>query len=411
MNNNNQTSGKIVVSILTILIVVAGFYGGYVYGRSSAVQSNRISNIINKTEDQPDNVDFNLFWKAWLIVEDKYVATHATSTKVTDQDKVYGAIKGMVASLGDPYTVFFPPAEDAAFETQIEGNFEGIGMEMGLKNDVLTVISALPGTPAKRAGIQSGDQVVKINDKNAVGMSVDEAVQIIRGKKGTSVKLTIVREGKDPFDVTVVRDVINLPTLDTNYDKKTGIFTIKLYSFSAQSANLFRGAMREFVTSNATKLIIDLRGNPGGFLDAAVEMAGWFLPPGKVVVREDYGPNQKETEERSHGPAIFNDNVKMVILIDNGSASASEILAGALQEYGKATLVGTRSFGKGSVQELVKLTPDTALKVTIARWLTPNGKSISEGGLTPDVEVKLTEDDIKNGIDPQMAKAVEILTK
>ena len=206
-------------------------------------------------------------------------------------------------------------------------------------------------------------------------------------------------------------DVINLPVIDTKNDKATGIFTIKLYSFSTQSATLFRNALREYVLSGSNKLILDLRGNPGGLLESAVDIASWFLPPGKVVVQEDFGAGKQKTIERSRGYNIFSDNLKMVILVDGGSASAAEILAGALSEYNKAVLVGTKTFGKGSVQELVSIDDQTALKVTIARWLTPNGKSISDGGLAPDVEVKLSQDDIKNLNDLQMKKAVEILSK
>ncbi len=401
---------KTLFAVLLIVFVGGAFYGGFSAGKLSRAEADRVENIINKTEGMPEAVDFGLFWKTWNLVQDKFVATH-NEKPATDQDRVYGAIKGMVASLGDPYTVFMTPEEEVAFETQIQGNFEGVGLEMGIKDGILTVISALPGTPAKKAGISSGDKVVKINDKITTNMTVDEAVKIIRGKKGTSVKFTIVREDKEPFEVTVVRDVINLPVIETKLDPKTNIFTIKLFSFTSQSAGLFRNAMREFATSKSSKLIIDLRGNPGGYLDSAVDIAGWFLPAGQVVLRQTSGAGKPETIIKSQGPDIFNGNVKIVILVDGGSASASEILAGALSEHGKATLVGAPTFGKGSVQEYIKVTADTALKVTIARWLTPNGISISEGGLTPQVEVKMTSDDVAAGRDPQMEKAVEILSK
>jgi carboxyl-terminal processing protease len=250
-------------------------------------------------------------------------------------------------------------------------------------------------------------------------MSVDAAVKLIRGKKGTSVTLTILREGhKDSIEKTVVRDVINIPTLDTEVKYPAGaektkgnaIFVIKLYNFSAISPELFRQALREFVASGAHKLVLDLRGNPGGYLDAAVSMASWFIPSGKVVVTEDFGPNEDPKVYRSRGPAIFNNNLRFVVLVDGGSASASEILAGALQEHGVAQVVGVNTFGKGSVQELIKITPETSLKVTVARWLTPKGNSISEGGLKPDFEVKMTPDDVAAGKDLQMNKAIEILS-
>ncbi len=401
-------------AVLLIIIVASVFYGGFVAGTSHVLQAQKISNIINQDLDKPENVDFSLFWKTWNLVNENYVATHntATSTPITSKDRVYGAIQGMVASLGDPYTTFFTPVQNTAFQTQIDANFEGVGMEMGVKDGVLTVISALPGSPAKAAGIQSGDKVIKIDSKDATGMTVDEAVGMIRGKKGTSVSLQIIRDPSiTPIEIKIVRDVINLPVIDSSLDKTTNIFTIHLYSFSTDSANLFRGALRQFVMSGSNKLILDLRGNPGGLLDSAVDIASWFLPPGQVIVRESYGNGKDEVVEKSHGYNIFNNNLKMVILMDQGSASASEILAGALQEHGKAILVGTRSFGKGSVQELLSIDDKTSLKVTIARWLTPSGKSISAGGLTPDVVVKLTDEDITNHNDAQMKKAVEILSK
>lgn len=368
-----------------------------------------INASLNSTKDKPEDVDFALFWKAWNTVNEKFVRTKVAST-TTDKDKVYGAIKGMVESINDPYTVFFPPEEATSFESEIEGNFEGVGMEMGIKNEVLTVITPLKSSPAEKAGIRPGDRVIQIEGKITTDYSIDQAVKLIRGKKGTTVTLLIVREGVEkPIEIKIVRDTINLPTIDTKLDPKTNIFTIKLYTFSAQSAALFRNALREFVDSKSNKLILDLRGNPGGFLDAAVDMASWFLAPGKTVVMEDYGNGKTQVVERSRGYNIFNENLRMVILIDGGSASASEILAGALSEYGKAKLVGTKSFGKGSVQEYIKLNSETALKVTVARWMTPNGKSISEGGLTPDVEVKLTAEDVTAGRDPQMDKAIELL--
>ena len=242
-------------------------------------------------------------------------------------------------------------------------------------------------------------------------MAVDAAVKLIRGEKGTSVKLLIVRNGDvKPIEISVVRDTINIPTIDTKL-RSDGIFIISLYSFSENSPSLFTKALREFVISGSDKLILDLRGNPGGYLEASVDMASWFLPTGKVIVREDFGKKQKEEVYRSKGYDIFSDKLKMVILINRGSASASEILTGALSEHGKATVVGERSFGKGSVQELVNITNDTSLKITIARWLTPNGKSISEEGITPTYVATSSEKDLKDGRDVQLEKAVEILLK
>ncbi len=390
---------------IAAILVVPAFGIGFFSGRANPAEASYVA-----SSSQAQHINMTLFWKAWALLDEKYVDTNpATTTAVTSEDRVYGAIAGMVGSMGDPYTSFFTPEEAEDFEAQIEGNFEGVGMELGIKDGILTVISAIKSTPAEKAGIRSGDKILKIDDTVAIDMPVEKAVKLIRGKKGTTVRLTIGREEQEAFEVPVVRDVINLPTIETKYDKATGIFTIRLYSFTANSSTLFRNALRDFVATNSNKLILDLRGNPGGYLDSAVDMASWFLPSGKVVVREDYGKNQPETVEKSKGYNIFSSNLKMVILIDGGSASASEILAGALSEYGKATLVGTKTFGKGSVQEFLPLDENTALKVTVARWLTPNGVSISANGLTPQVEVKVTAEDIKNNNDLQMQKAIELL--
>ncbi|MBA3733274.1 S41 family peptidase [Patescibacteria group bacterium] len=409
MDNFSKYRNQILSSLLLAICV---FFAGYYFGHNNISEADKVVSVINKTDPAGTNVDFQAFWKAWNVIDQKYVPTNSTTTdkKVDSQTRVYGAIEGMVKALGDPYTTFFPPVEAKTFNEEISGNFEGVGMEVGVKDKILTVIAPLKGTPAYRAGIKTGDKIVKIDETFTEKLSTEEAIKIIRGKKGTAVKFLIVREGvKDPFEITVLRDVINMPTVDT--ETKGDVFVIRLYSFSAISPNLFRDALRQFVQSGKNKLIIDLRGNPGGYLEAAIDMASWFLPAGKVVVQEDFRNAQDAQIYRSKGYNIFNNKLKLVILIDGGSASASEILAGALHEQGVATLVGTQSFGKGSVQELVDITSDTSLKVTIAKWLTPNGTSISHGGLTPDVVVKLDEAEFKKGNDTQMAKALEILSK
>ncbi|HBV01560.1 MAG TPA: peptidase S41 [Candidatus Taylorbacteria bacterium] len=415
--------------ILATLLLTGVFYIGFTFGEGHQSAIEKAATLYGK-ESPPgllDMTDFSPFWSAWNVLNEKYVP--ATTTAVaSDEQKLWGAIEGLTASLKDPYTVFFPPEESKLFESEINGSFEGIGMEIGIKDDVLTVIAPLKGTPAERAGILPGDKILKINDEASASLRVDQAVKLIRGKKGTEVRLTVLREGRpDSFEIKVIRDVIDLPTIDVelkpgkivggeNAGKesgltKDGVYIIRLYNFSATSPRLFRDALRKFVESGSNKLLLDLRGNPGGFLEAAVDIASWFLPAGKTVVTEDGGAKSAVKVHRSRGYNVFNNNLRMAILVNSGSASASEILAGALREHGIATLVGTKTFGKGSVQELVKLTPDTSLKVTVARWFTPNGLSISDGGLAPDVEVKLTPEDIEKKKDPQTDKAVELLTK
>lgn len=369
-----------------------------------------VANIENLEEGNTD-VDFGPFWKAWNIINEKYVPASTTVKSVTGEEKIWGAISGLADSLGDPYTVFFPPVESEMFQSDIRGNFEGVGMEVLAQDGSIRVIAPLKNSPAFRAGILAGDRIVRINGKETSAITTEEAVKLIRGPQGTTVTLTILRNGaKEPLEFKVVREVINIPVINTR-ELPSGIFVIELYSFSENSPNLFRGALREFILSDSDKLILDLRGNPGGYLEAAIDMASWFIPSSKIVVREDFGDRREEKVYRSRGYDIFRDDLKFVILVDKGSASASEILAGALAEHGEAVLVGETTFGKGSVQELVDITSDTSLKVTVARWLTPNGLSISEKGIEPQYVVKYTTADREAGRDPQLQKAIEILNQ
>lgn len=395
--------------LLGVIIAVGSYNLGFNSGEKEIQIA--VSGLENQEEGQPTNVDFSPFWKAWNLINEKYVAASTTAETVDDQEKVWGAIEGLAASLGDPYTVFFPPIEAELFESDIRGNFEGVGMEVLAQEGVIVVITPLKNSPAEQAGMQAGDKIIRINDKPTSGLSTEDAVQLIRGPRGTTVKLTVFREGvAEPFEVEIVRAIIDIPIIATE-SLGNGIFSIELYSFSANSPNLFRAALREFILSGNDKLIIDLRGNPGGYLEAAIDMASWFLPASKVVVKEDFGENQEQKIYRSRGYDVFNDDLKFVILVDKGSASASEILAGALQEHGRAVIVGEQTFGKGSVQELIDITSNTSLKVTVARWLTPNGLSISETGITPGHLVPITAEDRAAGRDPQLEKAIEILTQ
>ena len=391
-------------------IIAVVFYSlGYDSGENRV--SNTVVNIENveSVDSEVDNIDFSPFWRAWNIISEKYVPASTTAETITGEEKLYGAIAGLAASLGDPYTVFFPPVEAELFESDIRGNFEGVGMEILSESGAITVVAPLKNSPAFRAGMLAGDRIIKIEDKETSGMTTEDAVQLIRGSRGTAVTVTVFRQGtKEPFEVRLVRDIINIPVIDTR-ELPGEVFVIELYSFSESSPYLFRQALRKFILSENDKLIIDLRGNPGGYLEAAIDMASWFLPASRVVVREDFGSRQDERVYRSRGYDIFTDDFKFVILIDKGSASASEILAGALAEHGRATLVGETTFGKGSVQELIDITPETSLKVTVARWLTPNGISISEKGIEPDYKVSRTPDDFEAGRDPQLDKALEIL--
>ena len=363
----------------------------------------RIEGVSNLDTRKPNNVDFTLFWQVWETLREK----HIDSAAATNQDLLYGAISGMAGALKDPHTVFFPPRDAKKFGEDISGEFSGIGAEIGIRNEQLVVIAPLKGTPAERAGLRSGDKILKIDDTVTGGISVDAAVKLIRGPKGTKVTLTIARGSNDkPQEIMITRDTIQMPTLDWEM-KDNGIAYLHLYNFYEKAPVLFYQAAIQLAFKNPKGIVLDLRDNPGGYLDTAVTLAGWFLPSGELVVSEEFRSGEKQLlNARGNG---FYKDIPVVILINQGSASASEILAGALRDQRGVKLIGTKSFGKGTVQELQEISGGSLLKVTVAHWRMPNGGLIEKNGITPDYEVELTEDDIKNKKDPQLEKAIEIL--
>lgn len=402
--------------LLVLTLVGSAFLSGVQFGREATAsappteggQSAGLFSLFASEAVPDEDADLSVFWEVWNLMDEKFVAASATEP-VLSEERIHGATAGMVASFDDPYTVFLPPKDAESFNEDIAGNFGGVGMEVGMRDGVVTVISPLPDTPAENAGLVSGDVIVRIDGESTEDMTIDEAVQRIRGEKGTDVILSIYREGDFELrDITVTRDTITIPTVETER-VDDDIFVIRLYSFNALAEMRMQEALREYVASGADKLILDLRGNPGGYLQSAVSIASFFLDTGKVVVREQIS----ETEEklfRSQGRTLrgFAPS-EMVVLIDGGSASASEILAGALREHDIATLLGATTFGKGSVQELVQLSNGSSLKVTVARWLTPDGTSISQGGLNPDIAISRTPEERLEGEDPQFDAAVSLL--
>ena len=397
--------------IFFVVIVFAAFGAGFYFAKSQ-VPVAAPEGIINEELGKPGNLDFSLFWEAWAKLEEKYV----DHSKIDYKKMLYGAITGMADSLKDDYTVFFPPEDSKIFKEDVNGEFSGVGMEIGVKNSTLTVIAPIEGTPAERAGLMAGDKIVKINGQDSGDMAVDEAVKLIRGQRGTEVSLTIFRDGWDDVkDFKIIRDVIEVPSIKLEMlaspgeagGKADGIAHIKLYQFSEVARSSFNKAGLEILNGPAKKIILDLRNNPGGYLEVAQDIAGWFLEKGELVAIEDFGGKEENQEYRAKGPSNFS-SYKMVVLINKGSASASEILAGALRDNRNVPLIGEKSFGKGSVQQLEELR-EGSLKITIARWLTPKGTMINGQGLTPDIEVKMTEEDYKNKKDPQLDKAIEVL--
>lgn len=418
MTNDSETKvrkgksgNKFLGGFLATLLILAAFFSGIEIGKDIPSDNSQQASLFSffRSPNKPDNTaDLEEFWRVWNLLDEKFVTSSASGTPESI-DRVRGAIAGLVSSYGDPYTIYLPPEEASDFAEDISGNFSGVGMEVGLRDGLVTVIAPLPDSPAKAAGIQSGDIITKIDGANAEKMRVDQAVRLIRGEEGTQVTLTLYRQGElELLEKKITRAVITIPTLETEISGD--IFIIKLYSFNALSETKMREAIDTYAKGPYKKLILDLRGNPGGFLDSAVSIGGYFLEPGKVVVRESFGGEKAEEVYRSQGQRVTNLNPdNFVILINGGSASAAEILAGALAEHGLATTIGETTFGKGSVQELVNLPGSSALKVTIARWLTPDGVSFSEGGLEPIVEIKRTPQQAVAGEDPQKAAALKWL--
>lgn len=352
---------------------------------------------------KPEQVDFSLFWETWSKLKENYV----DSSQFDEKKMLYGAISGMVQSLDDPYTVFFNPDDKKKFLEDVNGRFEGVGMEVGIKEKQLQVIAPLEGTPAKRAGLRPGDKILKIGDITTQDMTVDKAVSLIRGKKGTEVVLLIMRDGwQTAKEIKIQRDVIEVPSL--KMEMKDDIAYIRLYQFSERTGFDFQQTAILILNSQAKGIVLDLRGNPGGYLEVARDIAGWFLEKGKVVVTEDFNGKKESIIYKAEGSSSFLE-YPMVILINEGSASASEILAAALRDNNGIKLVGEKSYGKGVVQVLESLSGDSSLKVTVANWLTPKGEKINGKGLEPDVKVEITEKDYEQEKDPQLDKALEII--
>jgi carboxyl-terminal processing protease len=416
---DDEASGKEVFSFkkwlgytLALVLTAGAFASGLYIGQTGTVFGQHVSVLkiwqpATVTEGG-ETVNLDEFWRVWNLLEEKFV-TASTTQQISAEERLQGAINGLVDAYSDPYTVYLPPADAERFEEDISGNFSGVGMEVGMRDGLITIISPLPGTPAERSGLLSGDVIVKIDDVSTENMRIDEAVRLIRGEKGSIVTFSIFREGDTEFrTIDVTRDNIDIPTVKTERNGDT--FIIALYSFNAVSESKMQEAINEFVASKATTLVIDLRGNPGGFMQSAVDIGSFFLPAGKVVVREQTGEGGEDKVFRSRNRQVREFTPQnLIVLVDNGSASASEILAGALKDHGVATVIGTPTFGKGSVQELVELGDGSSLKVTIARWFTPNGVSISDGGLQPDILISRTPAHREAGVDPQKEAALKFL--
>jgi len=396
---------KIVKISLLIIVAALLLFGAFLCGAYFSRNSTIVRTLTEKEIASDDNAfDYNLYQTVFDTLKRSYV----DKSKVNDKDAFYGALKGMTASISDPYTVFFDPKTNEEFKNDMAGTFEGIGAEIGLKNDIITVISPLDGMPAAKAGLRAGDQIYAVNGTSTLNMSVDSVVRMIRGPKDTQVTISIYRDGLEkPQDYVITRGIITVKSIKTSL-RSDGFYIIEISAFNDDTRSLFNKAVVDVLNKNPKGIILDLRNNPGGYLDTAVAVASEWVESGPVVI-ERFGDG-KENKYFSNGNARLKD-FKTVVLVNQGSASASEIVAGALRDYSKATLVGEKTFGKGSVQSLVDFEDGSAVKVTIAKWFTPNGSSINEIGIEPEKKIALTNEDYNKNKDPQLDEALKILNQ
>lgn len=390
-------SNKKISPFLIIFIIIIIFFFGFFSGKNYAFKSTTLSVL----KSSPPDFNEKMFWDVWSTIKKDYV-----NQPVDDKELFFGAMEGLVMGLEDPYSAFLKPELAKEFLENMSGSFEGVGMEVGIKDNQLTVISPLPYTPAFRAGLKAGDKIFAIDGEETANMTLDEAVHLIRGPKGTEVVLTIWRPGKTTTEeISVVRDVIDIKTVSWEL-KEDQIAYLEITHFSEDTWKDFKNTAQVIIRANPKALILDLRNNPGGYLDTAVNMTGYWIGDQVAVISKN--AQGEETKYQPSGSGEFK-NIPTIVLVNQGSASASEILAGALQDYNYATILGEQTFGKGSVQELRSLTNDAALKLTVGNWYTPLGRSINKEGIKPDIEVELTEEDYQQDKDPQLERAISIL--
>ena len=392
-----------------VLVLVGTFVFGFAFGQFNAQKSNT-NQIITKTSGtlasifgNNSNIDTKLFQEVWDEIHSQYIYKN----KIDDAQLFYGSIYGLVAALDDPHSTFMDPQVAQEYQNDLKGEFSGIGAEIGRKNNFLVVIASLPGAPAEKAGLKSGDRILAIDGQDTTGFSADKAVSLIRGEKGTKVVLSILSKGENQTkDVTIVREKITASSVI--YKNENNIAIVRITGFNDDTSSAFASVAQKILNQNPKGLIIDLRSNPGGYLKTAVDLAGYWLEPGQVVVREEFADKSQNIEHKADTKTSLR-KFKTVVLVNEGSASASEILAGALKDYNISQVVGMKTYGKGSVQSLVSLRSNSALKITVAKWLTPLGKSIEPDGITPDVVVDFTEEEYNNDQDPQLDKAIELI--
>lgn len=402
INLEKQKIKKVAKIYVWVVVVIAIFFLGFILGHVTDNKQRWYELNDLTTVDMPDTLNHDLFQVVWSYLNKDFVGKDS----IDPQKMFYSALTGFVAGADDPYTVFMNPDQTQEFAEDINGQFTGIGAEVGMRNDRLTIIAPLPDSPAEKAGLMAGDKIYAIDNLDTTGMSVDKAVKLIRGPKGTVVTLIVMRNDDELLEISIERDVIETKSMKWEF-RNDGILYIELSAFYEDTTPLFNQMIKQAKNYNITGIILDLRNDPGGLLTEANFVASRWVDNGQVIAIERFSDG-REIIYRSKNTPDFK-NIPTIILIDGGSASASEIVAGALKDHNLATLVGEKTFGKGSVQEL-KLLPDgSSLKVTTAAWYTPNGNSIDKIGIEPDILVEYTAEDVQKKQDPQLEKALEML--
>ncbi len=393
---------KSFLKFLFVAIVVITIFGaGFLYGRVSYGGST-LANIKNINLGKPDEVDFSLFWKVYNQVNKDYVSS------ANSQDLIYGSISGMVAALGDPYSMFLTPQEAASFSQDLSGQFEGIGAEITQQNNKLIIVSPLDKSPAQAAGLLPKDEILKIDGVDASTLSFQQALDKIRGSAGTSVTLTIQRQGfASPKDFKITREKITVASVEWEI-RDDNIAYLKIRQFGDDTTDLIKKAAEDINNKKPKGIILDLRNDPGGYLTSSIDASSLFINPG-IVVYEQGKDGKKEPFKTTLSQSLK--DYKLVVLINEGSASASEIVAGAIQDTGRGKILGTKSFGKGSVQNYEQFSDKSALRLTVAYWLTPKSRKINGEGIKPDIEIARTDEDIAAGKDSQLDRAVEEVNK
>ncbi len=406
--NNSTTPHKLYKKFLVVLALILVFYGGWQVGNSGKeVKVGNFTILESHRENAPKSADWNILWRAIDLINEKYVNRPADLKKILE-----GAVQGAVASLGDPYSVFLPPQEAEDFANELQGNLEGIGAEISIKHQQLTVVAPLDESPAIRAGIRGGDYILKVDGQDTTGLTVEQAVSKIRGPAGTKVTLTVFHPGDTkPVEIIITRAKIEVKSVASEIKEVNGkkIGYLKLRRFGDDTTGGVKKAVSDFLAGGVKAVVFDVRNNPGGYLDSAVEVASNWVKDGETVLIQKSGDGTEENF-RAEGQARLA-GIPTVVLMNGGSASASEIVAGALKDHGLAKLIGEKSFGKGSVQELVDIDGSAQVKLTIAKWLTPDGHDLNQDGLEPDIKVEMTDEDFQNDRDPQLDRALEELAQ